>query len=321
MSKSEQKKGIENYNGNSGSETKKIADEKSNFSKKKNESKKPVKKPEQNKKKKITTVYNSINLNANIIENEEAKVMNSNAESDVLNVDEDKDVKDSKIDVKEEKIENKGKINAQMEKSIDEVESKNSDNVETYSTEQRNDSITPQVATEAELEKQEQSVKKSTKEKKDTRPSSISLSDKSELFKQIIDIALSCEKVENDKKKLKEKNKILLDENTVLKDERDSLKGNLEATELLCKSKQQEIDNLKQDVAHRDDVIGIVKADKDESAQEFKNALAASLRTFMVDYKELVSMEMSSDVGYALAETLDGVFKVLAKNGINAEKQ
>jgi regulator of replication initiation timing len=299
MSKPEQKKGIENYNNEGKSETKKRAEEKANVSKKKSES----------KKKKITTVYNSENLNANIIENEEAKEIRSNADSDVSKVNEDIKTQDAKIE------------SGTQETKLDAVESKKSDTIENYGIDEKNSSITSQVTTELESEKKEQGVQKDTKEKKEKRPSNISISNKSELFKQIIDIALSCEKIESDKKKLKEKIKVLLDENATLKDERDSLKGNLEATELLCNSKQQEIDNLKSDIAHRDTVIGIVKADKDEAAQEFKNALAASLRTFMVDYKELASMEMSADVGYALAETLEGVFKILAKNGITVENQ
>ena len=156
-------------------------------------------------------------------------------------------------------------------------------------------------------------------EKKDKRPSRIDLKDKSEQFKKIIDVALAYEKMEGEKNKLKEKSKALGDTNRELKEENESLKGNLEATELLCKKKQQEINELKFDVAHRNEVIDIVKADKSESEQEFKNALAASLKTYMQDYMQLKALPMSDDVGYAIIETLESVFKVLDKNGIHIQ--
>ena len=302
MSKSEQKKNRENYNGNRKNGIENMTTDKKEKNKNDNNNKR--KKIEHEKKEKVYRVENS-NVNSTTKE----KSIRSNVKNDISNESIDKKVKNSEAEVVEKNMDIKPEINEQGEKinqKDNEIEQKNSSKVQN---------------TTANIEdKKEESVKKVTREKKDTRPATISISDKSELFKQIIDIALSCEKIEKEKKKLKEKNKVLLDENTELKDERDSLRGNLAATELLCKSKQQEIDNLKKDVAHRDDVIGIVKADKDESAQEFKNALAASLRTFMIDYKELVSMDMSSDVGYALAETLDGVFKLLVRNGINVEK-
>lgn len=145
------------------------------------------------------------------------------------------------------------------------------------------------------------------------------MKDKSEQFKKIIDIALAYEKLDGEKNKLKEKNKVLCEANNELKEVNESLKGNLEATELLCKKKQEEIDELKSDVVHRNEVIDIVKADKSESEQEFKNALAASLKTYLQDYKELKALDMSDDVGYAIIETLEGVFKVLDKNGIHIQ--
>lgn len=153
-------------------------------------------------------------------------------------------------------------------------------------------------------------------EKKEKRPTRIDLKEKSEIFKKIIDIAISYEKVEDDRKKLKEKNKTLLKLNKGLQEDKESLEENLVATELLCKEKQEEINGLKAEVAHRNEVIDIVKADRTESAQEFKNALAASLKNSYVDFEELKSMGMSDDVGYAIVETLDNVFKVLEKNGI-----
>ena len=39
-----------------------------------------------------------------------------------------------------------------------------------------------------------------------------------------------------------------------------------------------------------------------------------------VDFEELKSMDMSDDVGYAVVETIDSVFKILEKNGICIQK-
>lgn len=183
---------------------------------------------------------------------------------------------------------------------------------------QTNTEIKEQDSKGEQKEKQSESAKE--EEKKEKRPSRIDLKDKSELFKKIINIAISCEKVEEERKKLKEKNKVLLETNKGLQEDKESLEANLAATELLCKKKQEEIDGLKAEVAHRNEVIDIVKADRTESAQEFKNALAASLKNVYVDFEELKSMDMSDDVGYAVVETIDSVFKILEKNGICIQK-
>ena len=163
----------------------------------------------------------------------------------------------------------------------------------------------------------EENSKAEPEEKKERRPALIELKDKSDAFKKIIDIALAYERLENERKKLKATIKIQGDKNAELEEERESLKRNLETTELLCKKKQLDIERLQADIEHRNEVINIVKADKDESSQEFKNALAASLRICMQDFKELKELEMSDDVGYAAIDTLENVFKILGKNGIS----
>jgi len=157
------------------------------------------------------------------------------------------------------------------------------------------------------------------KETKEKRPSRIELKGKSEQFKKIIDLALAFESIEEDRKKLKDKNINLSNEIKNLKEEKKKLKENLGSTELLCQKKQKEIERLNSEVDHRNEVIDIVKADKNESAQEFKNALGVSLKSYMQDYEELKTMDMSDDVGYAIIDTLEGVFKTLEKNGIHIE--
>ena len=186
--------------------------------------------------------------------------------------------------------------------------------------------IVPAESTTVEEKKEVETVQTSAtgtkttvteEEKKEKRPSKIELKDKSDLFKSVIDIALACEHIEEERKKLKNRNKNLSDEIKELKEQIESLKGKLDATELLAQKKQEEIEQLREDVNHRNEVIQIQKADKVESSQEFKNALAAALKTYMQDFTELKTMDMTDEIGYAMAETLDGVFKILSKKGIS----
>ena len=152
--------------------------------------------------------------------------------------------------------------------------------------------------------------------KKSKRPTSVSLSDKSELFTEIIDIAFACERLEKDKRKLIEKNAVLKETREKLTEENGLLNERLKEVTTLYHAKLDEINELKTDIAQRNEVIDIVKADKSESAQEYKNALAAALKTYYTDFVELKEMGTSDDVGLAVIETFDEVIKVLEKNGI-----
>ena len=147
--------------------------------------------------------------------------------------------------------------------------------------------------------------------RKKQRPVSISLIDKSELFKKVIDIALECEEMVKGKKQLSAKNKTLTETCKKLTEEKTSLV-------LLLKEKDEQISKLKTDIAHRDEAIGILKADKTESAQEYKNAIAAALKTYYLDFCELKEIGTTDDIGLAVIDVFDGVLKVLQKSGIVA---
>lgn len=247
-------------------------------------------------------------------EEEEKMTMENTAEvkdNVMTDTKEKEDIKQNSLDEKVQQINTESTI-AKVNTSGTEASNTIEPNLKTM------DSLVEKKQQESKDEQKSENSKEN--EKKDKRPSKIDLKDKSETFKKIIDIAILCEKVEEDRKKLKEKNKVLLETSKGLQEEKESLEGNLAAIELLCKKKQEEIDGLKAEVAHRNEVIDIVKADRTESAQEFKNALAASLKNVYVDFEELKSMEMSDDVGYAVVETLDSVFKILEKNGICIQK-
>ena len=158
----------------------------------------------------------------------------------------------------------------------------------------------------------------------------ISLIDRSDLFKQIIDIALACEQLENDNKKLEASKKRLSAERKKLKEENSQLNESceklkeekkifiqrLEEAETIHRSELEKIKQLQADIAQRDEVIGIIKADKSESAQEYKNSLAASLKAFYTDYVELRELGSQDDIALALSDTLENVFKTLEGRGI-----
>ena len=149
---------------------------------------------------------------------------------------------------------------------------------------------------------------------KKKRPETILLSDKSEQFKQIVDFALEYEKLRSDRKELKERNKILIDDNKLMSEKMKRLEEE-------NADKTAEISRLMTEVDNRNEVIGIVQADKSESAMEYKNALSAALKTHYIDFIDLKDMEMSDDIGYAVIEVLDNVFKTLEKNGIDVAKK
>ena len=65
-----------------------------------------------------------------------------------------------------------------------------------------------------------------------------------------------------------------------------------------------------------ENVISVLKADKEQSMQEYKNALSASLRMYKEDFLELSQMENSEDVQYALIDTINNIFHVLEKHGV-----
>ena len=166
--------------------------------------------------------------------------------------------------------------------------------------------------------------------KKNAKPEVIELKGKSNQFKKIIDIALAFEKMEITLEKQRVYSEGLKKDYDDLQKTREDLEADLKKYQNLSKQKQAEIDQLNElleqknaeiehlnaDVSQRDEVIDIVKADKNESSQEYKNSLAANLKSFHNDFVELKEMGMSEDIGLAMMDTLDEVFKVLEKNGI-----
>ena len=149
------------------------------------------------------------------------------------------------------------------------------------------------------------------------RPLSIDLYGKSEQFKKIIDVALAYEEVEQMTAKLRKENAELTRMVRKLKEENELLEENSKALMVVNQKNETEIQRLTQELKNCDLHIDVLKSDKIESSKEFKNALAASLKIYYEDFKELKSEKMDKEIGQAIVETFDEVIRILGKNGIN----
>ena len=159
---------------------------------------------------------------------------------------------------------------------------------------------------------------------------SISLNNKSDQFKAIVEFALKFEKLEEEQKKLKnrvnkltEKCKTLeadckkkLEENKKLTDTCKDLNASLDKSEALCAKRLEEINKLHSEIEHRNEVINVQRADRTESAQEYKNSLVAALKPFHNDYIQMKAMPMDLNIGEGMIETLERVFETLGEKGI-----
>ena len=154
----------------------------------------------------------------------------------------------------------------------------------------------------------------------------ICLDNRSDQFKAIIEFALKYENLEEEQRILKGKVKKLSDnlkkiseDNKFLTETNKELSSNLEESKELCAERLEEINLLKMDIDDKNEVINIVRADRTESAQEYKNSLGAALKPFHGDYMELKALPMDADIGAAMSQTLDDVFRILNANGIVIE--
>lgn len=151
----------------------------------------------------------------------------------------------------------------------------------------------------------------------------ICLDNRSDQFKAIIEFALKYENLEEERRKLKSQLKKLSDnfkkvseENKLLTETNKELSAHLEESKELCAERLEEINSLKMEIDDKNEVINIVRADRTESAQEYKNSLGAALRSFYIDYMGMKNYPMNEDVSVGLAQTLEGVFSVLNSKGI-----
>lgn len=182
-------------------------------------------------------------------------------------------------------------------------------------------------ATEVLLQKSKAVESKENQEKDVKELSSdanfICLDNRSNQFKAIIEFALKYENLEEERRKLKSQLKKLSDnfkkiseENKFLTETNKELSANLEESKELCAERLEEINLLKMEIDDKNEVINIVRADRTESAQEYKNSLGAALKTFHNDYMDMKDSPMNNDIGTGMSYMLGEVFRILDANGI-----
>ena len=104
-----------------------------------------------------------------------------------------------------------------------------------------------------------------------------------------------------------------------LKDTEQKLAETIQADIL----KDKQIANLETAVQqHRDEtekaleMVEILRRDKDKQSDETVKRIASRLRTYYMDYKDALSLEMSTDLGENMRDQLGEVFKILQDAGI-----
>lgn len=178
------------------------------------------------------------------------------------------------------------------------------------------------------LPKKSKAVESKENQEKDVKELSsdtniICLDNRSDQFKAIIEFALKYENLEEERRQLNSKVKKLSDnfkkiseENKFLTETNKELSANLEESKELCAERLEEINSLKMEIDDKNEVINIVRADRTESAQEYKNSLGAALKTFHNDYMDMKDSPMNNDIGTGMSYMLGEVFRILDANGI-----
>ena len=64
------------------------------------------------------------------------------------------------------------------------------------------------------------------------------------------------------------------------------------------------------------EMVEILRRDKDKQSDETVKRIASRLRTYYMDYKGALSLEMSTDLGENMRDQLGEVFKILQDAGI-----
>lgn len=111
----------------------------------------------------------------------------------------------------------------------------------------------------------------------------------------------------------------LAQKSLTLKDTEQKLAETIQADIL----KDKQIANLETAVQkHRDEaekaleMVEILRRDKDKQSDETVKRIASRLRTYYMDYKDAISLEMSTDLGENMRDQLGEVFKILQDAGI-----
>ena len=90
----------------------------------------------------------------------------------------------------------------------------------------------------------------------------------------------------------------------------DSLKGK-QIAEL-----EAVVSQYKDELLKAKEMVEILRRDKEKQSDETVKRLASRLRTYYLDYKDAISLEMSIDLGENMRDQLGEVFKILQDAGI-----
>jgi hypothetical protein len=137
-----------------------------------------------------------------------------------------------------------------------------------------------------------------------------------EYKKQIFHLSSDLSYAENACKKNNDNLIVLQSE---LKSERERYKYDLDTLRNELSQKEDTIKTLSDEASAQKSVLTTYSVDKQNSINEQLNKIAANLKTFYLNYKDSVDMEMTIDLGNDLRNLMSDIFKNLKKSGINTE--
>ena len=79
---------------------------------------------------------------------------------------------------------------------------------------------------------------------------------------------------------------------------------------------EQSLTTYKDEAEKALEMVEILRRDKDKQSDETVKRIASRLRTYYMDYKDAISLEMSTDLGENMRDQLGEVFKILQDTGI-----
>jgi len=141
----------------------------------------------------------------------------------------------------------------------------------------------------------------------------------SRIKKANIDVSKEFSQLKLGRKVLEEKYSRLETSNELLASEKKHLQFELNNYKEEIASKGKENIFLKEEIEKQKSVLSIYSSDKQNSLNEQRNAIAATLKTHYLNYKDAIEMDMTLELGENLKYLVGDVFKTLAKAGVDVE--
>jgi len=112
----------------------------------------------------------------------------------------------------------------------------------------------------------------------------------------------------------------------ILESQCEDMQKQLSKNNMTIFEKENEIGKLKQlvenannEAKRREGTIAVVKSDYESTKTEEFNAIAQKLHLEYKDFKDGLEMDMSIELGNNMKYSLEKVFKILSRNGINVD--